>query len=72
MTEEEIANLNVGLPRDVQIAQLKQNLADTDYIIIKKEEGAITPEECADIIAQRKAWRKRINELEAEIEKGEG
>lgn len=47
-----------------QIAQLKQQLADTDYTVIKIAEGAATREEYAEIIAQRQVWRAEINELE--------
>lgn len=51
-----------------EIAELKQKLSDSDYAIIKIAEGAATPEEYADIIAQRAIWRTRINELEKELE----
>ena len=47
-----------------RIAELKQMLADTDYIVIKIAEGAATWEEYPDIKAQRQAWRDEINELE--------
>lgn len=47
-----------------QVAQLKQKLAETDYVVIKIAEGAATKEEYADVIAQRVEWRERINELE--------
>lgn len=50
--------------RDERIAQLKQQLSDTDYAVIKIAEGAATAEEYADIIAQRQAWRAEINQLE--------
>ncbi len=46
-----------------EIARLKKRLADTDYCVIKIAEGAATVEEYADVIAQRAAWRARINEL---------
>ena len=45
------------------IAELKANLTATDYAIIKIAEGAATMEEYAELIAQRQAWRKEINEL---------
>lgn len=48
-----------------EIAELKANLASTDYAIIKIAEGSATAEEYAELIEQRKAWRARINELEA-------
>lgn len=47
-----------------RIAQLKQQLSDTDYAVIKISEGAATPEEYAEVIAQRQAWRAEINQLE--------
>ena len=47
-----------------QIAELKKELADTDYEAIKYSEGWFTEEEYAPIKAQRQAWRDRINELE--------
>ena len=50
--------------RAEQIAQLKRQLADTDYAIIKIAEGASTAEEYADVIARRQAWRAEINQLE--------
>ena len=48
-----------------EIAQLKRKLAETDYIAAKLAEGAATPEEYAEELAQRAEWRKRINELGA-------
>ena len=45
------------------IAELKANLAASDYAIIKIAEGAATMEEYAELIAQRQVWRKEINEL---------
>jgi hypothetical protein len=50
-----------------RIDELKQKLADTDYIACKIAEGAATREEYADVIAQRQAWRDEINELEKEL-----
>jgi hypothetical protein len=49
-----------------RIAELKKNLADTDYIAVKIAEGAATREQYADLIAQREAWREEIRALEAE------
>lgn len=67
MTEEEINASNVELPHELRVSELKQKLADTDYIPIKIVEGEATFDEYADIIALRKAWRKEINELEAVV-----
>lgn len=56
-----------------EIADLKQQLRDTDYQAIKYAEGFISEEEYAPIKAQRQAWRERINELEviASVDEGE-
>lgn len=48
----------------LEIAELKQKLAETDYISAKIAEGAATREEYAEKLAERAAWRARINELE--------
>lgn len=55
-----------------RIAELKQQLSDTDYAVIKIAEGAATLEEYADIINQRSQWRKEINDLEIALEQGGG
>jgi hypothetical protein len=55
-TEEDI--------KQARIAELKQLLADTDYVVIKIAEGSATKEDYADVIEQRKAWRNEIRELE--------
>lgn len=54
-----------------EIRDLKSFLAATDYAIIKIAEGEATPEQYAEVIAQRKAARERINELE-NMEENEG
>lgn len=59
-TEEEI--------KERRIANLKQLLADTDYVVIKIAEGSATVEQYADIIAKRQEWRAEINKLENSIE----
>ncbi len=65
-----------------KIAALKQKLSDTDYITAKAVDAMATADslpgllivlktirtEYADVLAQRAAWRKEINELE---EKGD-
>lgn len=48
----------------LEIAELKAKLKKTDYIAAKLAEGAAKPEEYAEELAQRAAWRARINELE--------
>ena len=69
MTEEEVAIYNIKPPIEIEIAQLKQNLADTDYVITKLTEGAISREKCDGLIEQRAEWRRRINELEEQMRK---
>lgn len=53
-----------SLPVEMQITFLKQKLADTDYISNKIIEGDATIEEYADLIFQRKMWRRQINDLQ--------
>lgn len=48
-----------------EITELKAKLAATDYIAVKIAEGAATCEEYAAELAERAAWRARINELES-------
>jgi hypothetical protein len=45
--------------------ELKAKLQDTDYVVIKIAEGEATQEEYAEVLANRKAWRVEINELQA-------
>lgn len=52
-----------------QINELKRNLLNTDYVVIKIAEQVATFEEYSDIIEQRKSWRKEINELMDELNK---
>lgn len=52
-----------------RVAELKQKLADSDYAIIKiaeatAEEAEALREKYAQVIADRKAWREEINQLE--------
>lgn len=51
-----------------EIRELKDQLRETDYAVIKIAEGAATTEEYSEVIAQRETWRARINELEAVLE----
>ena len=55
-TEQELAQS--------RISELKQNLANTDYIIIKLAEDAASRDEYAEQLAQRAAWRAEIRTLE--------
>ena len=67
MTEEEIAELEKEISPEMQIAQLKQNLSDTDYKAIKFAEGLISEEDYALTKKQRQEWRNKINLLESEF-----
>lgn len=55
--------------KKILIRDLKQNLADTDYVVIKAYEatlqGLLITQATLDIIQQRKVWRLELNELEA-------
>ena len=48
-----------------RISFLKAQLAETDYIAAKIAEGAATATDYAEKIAQRKAWREEISDLES-------
>ena len=48
-----------------EITQLKENLAETDYVAIKIAEGAANADDYVDVLVQRQEWRDRINALEA-------
>lgn len=52
-----------------RIEELKKNLKDTDYTVIKIAEGAATKEEYSNVISDREAWRKEINDLQANVAK---
>lgn len=47
-----------------EIDSLRRFLADTDYVVIKIAEGVATPQDYADVIAQRQSARARIREME--------
>jgi hypothetical protein len=65
-TEGEKAAEKAAAEKKAAIADLKQKLAESDYIVIKIAEGAAKSEDYAEQIAQRQAWRKQVEELEAE------
>ena len=46
------------------MGKLKQQLAEMDYKSSKYVDGEYTQEEWAEIVAERKAIRERIRELE--------
>ncbi len=63
-TEEDKAPELAHIAAAREISELKDKLAATDYIAAKIAEGAATREEYSDKLAERAAWRARINELE--------
>lgn len=58
---EEQANIFI---KEIEINELKRQLAETDYQAIKYAEGQLTEEEYRPIKEQRQIWRDKINELE--------
>ena len=56
--------------KTAQVSLLKSKLRETDYVAIKIAEGVVDEEDSerySDLIEQRKAWRKQINDLNSEI-----
>lgn len=51
--------------KQMRITELKQLLTDADYWGQKYLDGEYTEEEWAEKVAQRKAWREEIRQLEA-------
>lgn len=43
------------------------NLINTDYVVVKIAEGVATKKDYADVLKDRAEWRKRINEIQAEL-----
>ena len=68
MTEAEIAELQVAVSPEVQIEQLKVELARYDYIGVKLAMGVATREEYAAEIAHTELLRQQIRVLEGEAE----
>lgn len=58
----------IVMSKEARIAELKQQLAATDYVVLKIVEGAATWEEYPDIRELRQTWRDKINKLEAMTE----
>lgn len=67
MTAEEIAEVQVAVSPEVQIEQLKVELARYDYIGVKLAMGVATREEYAAEIAHTEVLRQRIRALESEV-----
>lgn len=67
---DEYEDINVYIPftnkrlAEIEIKELKEKLAATDYQAIKYAEGATSAAEYEPIKAMRQGWRDRINELE--------
>lgn len=51
------------------ILEREAKLRETDYVAAKIAEGAATPEEYAEVLAERRKARKEINDAQAEIAK---
>lgn len=51
-----------------RIAELKQLLAGTDYVVLKIVEGVATKEDYASVLDIRQQWRAEINELELVVD----
>ena len=66
-TEEPDPEPPAQVQAEREIFLLKAQLRETDYVVIKIAEGAATSEEYSEVIAQREAWRARINELEESL-----
>ena len=64
---KEIEDFEIEIPKEYQIMDLKQNLADTDYQAIKYAEGLISDEDYAETKQLRQEWREEINRLEKEL-----
>ena len=54
----------VWVDYEAQIENCKQRLSETDYAVVKIAEGVAAREDYADLLAERKALRERIGELE--------
>ena len=68
MTAEEVAELQTAISPEMQIAQLKEELARYDYIGTKLAMGVATREEYAEEIAHTEKLRQQIRVLEGEVE----
>lgn len=66
-SDDEKAPERARVSATIEISDLKEKLAETDYISAKIAEGAATREEYMDKLAERASWRVKINGLEAMI-----
>lgn len=67
MTRQEIEDRKNVLSSLILDREAK--LKETDYVAAKIAEGAATPEEYAEVLADRRKARKEINDTQAELEK---
>lgn len=67
MTENEKIEQMNGLHSER--LDLEARLQSTDYVAAKIAEGSGTVEEYSSVIAKRQGWRKRINEVDEELER---
>lgn len=65
--QEEYDIIQAEKAKLARIAELKQKLTETDYIYNSIREGGRPEEYYAEVIEQRKAWRKEIQDLETEL-----
>lgn len=49
----------------IEISTLKRKLSETDYITCKIAEGSATVDEYSQKIAERRAWRAQIEQLQS-------
>lgn len=52
----------------VERNNMLQMLKQTDYVALKIGEGASTTQDYTEVLANRTAWRTRINEIDVELE----
>ena len=71
--QDEWENIKIFIPytekelAELEIVEMKCQLAATDYKAIKYAEGLISEADYAAIREQRQGWRDKINELERKI-----
>lgn len=58
-----IVDYTITKTNEQLIAELKKQLSDTDYQVLKWKEGELTDEEFEPMRLQRKAWREEIRSL---------
>ena len=64
MTPRECGEMTLKITPQMRIEQLKNQLADTDYIAIKYAEGWIADGDYASTKELRQSWRDEINEIQ--------